>query len=216
MANELKVNGYTTASTVYAIVENMAGQIWRVDSTAFEAYTAGDITHYAISLTEVAATTGRYRGAFPTAILTAGRYNISFYKQVGGSPAVTDTYISSDYIEWTGSYVISQASDLNSQIAKFSFTGSNVNSAPQTLPAFPTHFGSMQINSSGLIQLDLTQAIPTSNTAQTTGDAFNAARAQGFGKWVLNGTTLTLYAPDGATAVRTFTLNSATAPTSRT
>ena len=64
--------------------------------------------------------------------------------------------------------------------------------------------------------LDLTQAIPTSNTANTIGDCLNAARAQGFGKWVLSGTTLTLYAPDATTTVRTFTLNSATAPTSRT
>lgn len=64
--------------------------------------------------------------------------------------------------------------------------------------------------------LDLTQAVPTSNTANTVGDALNAARAQGFGKWSLSGTTLTLYAPDGTTAVRTFTLDSATAPTSRT
>jgi hypothetical protein len=65
-------------------------------------------------------------------------------------------------------------------------------------------------------QLDLTQTIPTSNTSQTTGDALNAARAQGFGKWVISGTTLTLYAGDGSTVVRTFTLNSATTPTSRT
>ena len=64
--------------------------------------------------------------------------------------------------------------------------------------------------------LDTTQAIPTSNTAETLGDALNAARAQGFGKWVISGTSLTLYANDGTTAVRTFTLNSATNPTSRT
>ena len=63
--------------------------------------------------------------------------------------------------------------------------------------------------------LNLTQSIPTSNTAQTVGDALNAARAQGFGKWVLSGTTLTLYASDGATVVRTFTLDSATSPTQR-
>lgn len=63
--------------------------------------------------------------------------------------------------------------------------------------------------------LDLTQAIPTSNTAQTVGDALNAARAEGFGKWVLIGTTLTLYAGDGVTVVRTFTLDSATNPTQR-
>ena len=63
--------------------------------------------------------------------------------------------------------------------------------------------------------LNLAQAIPTSNTAQTVGDALNAARAQGFGKWVLSGTTLTLYAADGTTSVRTFTLDSATVPTQR-
>jgi hypothetical protein len=63
--------------------------------------------------------------------------------------------------------------------------------------------------------LDLTQAVPTSNTAQTLGDALNAARAQGFGKWALAGTTLTLYAPDGNTAVRSFTLDSASVPTTR-
>ena len=61
---------------------------------------------------------------------------------------------------------------------------------------------------SGSVTLNLAQAIPTSNTAQTVGDALNAARAQGFGKWVLSGTTLTLYASDGTTAVRTFTLDS--------
>lgn len=65
------------------------------------------------------------------------------------------------------------------------------------------------------VQIDLTQAVPTSNTAQTVGDALNAARAQGFGKWVLDGTSLTLYAANGTTVVRTFTLDSATTPTRR-
>lgn len=64
--------------------------------------------------------------------------------------------------------------------------------------------------------ISLTQAIPTSNTAQTVGDALNAARAQGFGKWSISGTTLNLYASDGTTVVRAFTLDSSTAPTSRT
>lgn len=68
----------------------------------------------------------------------------------------------------------------------------------------------------GGLTLDLTQAVPTTNTAQTVGDCLNAARAQGFGKWAISGTTLTLYAANGTTAVRTFTLDSATAPTSRT
>ena len=64
-------------------------------------------------------------------------------------------------------------------------------------------------------QLDLTQAVPTSNTANTIGDCLNAARAQGFGKWTVTGTTLRLYAPDGTTVVRTFTLDSETSPSQR-
>jgi hypothetical protein len=70
-------------------------------------------------------------------------------------------------------------------------------------------------DSSGRVSLNLTQTIPTSNTAQTVGDSLNAARAQGFGKWVLSGTTLTLYAADGSTVVRTFTLDNSSAPTQR-
>jgi hypothetical protein len=64
--------------------------------------------------------------------------------------------------------------------------------------------------------VDLTQAIPTTNTAQTIGDCLNAARADGFGRWTKSGMTLTLYAADGSTPVRVFTLDDSDAPTSRT
>lgn len=67
----------------------------------------------------------------------------------------------------------------------------------------------------GSVQLDLTQAVPASNASGTVGEALAAARAQAFGKWTKSGTTLTLYAPDGTTVVRTFTLNDANAPTTR-
>jgi hypothetical protein len=63
--------------------------------------------------------------------------------------------------------------------------------------------------------LDLSQGVPSSNSPQTVGDSLNAARAQGFGKWVQNGLTLTLYAADGTTPVRVFALDSASAPTQR-
>ena len=63
--------------------------------------------------------------------------------------------------------------------------------------------------------LDLTQSVPTSNTAQTVGDAFNAARAQGFGRWKIIGTQLNLYASDNTTIVKTFTLDSSSTPTER-
>jgi hypothetical protein len=72
------------------------------------------------------------------------------------------------------------------------------------------------VGSDGNVLISLTQAIPAHNTAQTVGDALNAARAQGFGAWSLSGTLLTLYAADGSTVVRQFTLNSPFNPTSRT
>ncbi len=69
---------------------------------------------------------------------------------------------------------------------------------------------------SGVVTLDLTQPIPTSNTAHTLGDSLNAARAQGFGNWRMIGTNLKLYAADGVTVVNEFTLDDATNPMSRT
>jgi hypothetical protein len=65
-------------------------------------------------------------------------------------------------------------------------------------------------------QIDMAQSVPTSNTAHTLGDALNAARAYGFGKWVISGTTLSLYASDNTTVIKTFTLDSGSYPTSRT
>ncbi len=67
-----------------------------------------------------------------------------------------------------------------------------------------------------VMQTDLTQALDLTPTTETVGDALLAARAQGFGKWTLVSTTLTLYANDGTTPLRVFTLDSATTPTSRT
>jgi hypothetical protein len=65
--------------------------------------------------------------------------------------------------------------------------------------------------------IDLTPTVPmTGNGANSVGDCLNAARAQGFGKWAISGDTLTLYGSDGTTVVRTFTLDSSSAPTQRT
>ena len=66
------------------------------------------------------------------------------------------------------------------------------------------------------VNINMSQSVPTSNTAQTVGDALNAARAYGFGKWVISGTTLSLYASDNTTVIKTFTLDSGSYPTSRT
>jgi hypothetical protein len=68
------------------------------------------------------------------------------------------------------------------------------------------------------MNINLTQTVPivdlSTKTTQNVGECFSAARAQGAGKWILSGTTLTLYGPDG-TVVRTFPLNDAVNPTQR-
>ncbi len=83
-----------------------------------------------------------------------------------------------------------------------------VSSMNGRLPASPAAVGDA-------MTLDLSQAVPLSNAAQSVGDALNAARTAGFGGWSLVGTTLTLFAPDGVTVVRTFTLDDAGNPTQR-
>lgn len=76
------------------------------------------------------------------------------------------------------------------------------------LPASPAAVGSA-------MTLDLTQALSLTPTANTVGDGLLAALAQGAGTWTLVGTTLTLKSAAGTT-LYSFTLDSATDPTSRT
>ena len=63
--------------------------------------------------------------------------------------------------------------------------------------------------------LNLAQAVPTSNRANTVGGALNGAHAQSFGKWVRSGTTPTLLAPDGSTPVRVLRLDDPLTPAQR-
>ena len=68
-------------------------------------------------------------------------------------------------------------------------------------------------------RLDLAQVAPTTNDPNTLGDCFNAARAQGFGKWAIvdgDPPVLSLYAPDGTTVVASFNLAPSLSATSRT
>lgn len=74
---------------------------------------------------------------------------------------------------------------------------------------------SLYPGASGIVSALLATAIPNTNASGTVADALNAARAQGFGRWQLTGTTLNIYGADGVTIVRSFTLDSASAPTTR-
>jgi hypothetical protein len=89
--------------------------------------------------------------------------------------------------------------------------------------AFPSHFANLVINASGLVQLDLTQALSAAraldsvaDTSLTLNDAMHCAVAAEAGKESVVGTTYTVKTPSTGTTLRTFTLDSGSAPTSRT
>lgn len=117
MSYELKLNGYPTGATVYAVIENAAGQIWNTSTLAFESYTTANIGAYAVPVTEQATGTGRYRGNFPVGIISAGKYNTTIYQLVGAGPAVSDTFAGSSDLEWTGATDLSVASTAKTQTA---------------------------------------------------------------------------------------------------
>lgn len=90
--------------------------------------------------------------------------------------------------------------------------GVAVKASTDKIPASPAAVGSV-------MQIDLSQSVPsvdvTSLTSMTVGHCFAAARADAAGAESVVSTTYTRKNPDGTT-FRSFTLNSATDPTTRT
>ena len=105
MANLL--TQFISGQTVYAVVLNSSGQAWNTNSSVFETPTAADWSKYAIAMSEQTAgsLTGIYAGNFPTAVTTAGVYDILFRQQAGASPAPGDANngMLGGQFFWTGS-----------------------------------------------------------------------------------------------------------------
>ena len=100
MANEIQVE-YGSGNTLYAVIRNRTGQVWYVAGQTFEDWGAsgrgaGD---YDIPLTERSGS--RYVGDFDMNV-PAGTYGVQVFRQVGASPAETDTLACSRDIVWTG------------------------------------------------------------------------------------------------------------------
>lgn len=88
--------------------------------------------------------------------------------------------------------------------------------------AFPANFASMQVTAGGLVSLNLAQTglapralDAVADAALTVGDALVCAVAGAAGKQSLAGTSYAVKSPSTGTTIRTFTLDSATTPTSR-
>lgn len=101
MANEIQIAVGTAGLTVYFIVRNNIGQVWRVDTHVWEAYTTANYLNYATTMTQQGSASGFYAGTFPTQI-TAGIYSIVAKNQLSGSAAETDPNLGSGDYQWNG------------------------------------------------------------------------------------------------------------------
>jgi hypothetical protein len=101
MANELLHPTGTSGQAYRAVLRNAAGQVWRVDTAAFGAWSDAQIANYAIPLTEQG-TSGHFVGDFPAAIVTAGLYSYVVYQRAGASLALTDSKQSLGAVNWDG------------------------------------------------------------------------------------------------------------------
>jgi hypothetical protein len=101
MANEIHAD-YASGQTLYAVIRNMAGDVWYVAGQAFEVWgTAGrDADDYNIDLSDKGGS--RYVGDFDGEI-PPGRYCVQIFLQAGANPVDSDTIIGSDEIVWSGS-----------------------------------------------------------------------------------------------------------------
>jgi hypothetical protein len=160
---------------------------------------------------------------------------------IGMASANLDTQLGAidDFIDTEIGSALAQLADIKAQTdqMQFNVSGEILASASVTLTpsniqdivdgiqagAFPAGFETLEISGGavksfmGQTELDTLYSLdlPTSPGNGTYGQAMLASWAQGYGKWVLDGTTLNMYGPAN-TVVRTFTLDSATAPTTRT
>jgi hypothetical protein len=81
-----------TGKTLYATI-HWNGMIWNNSTLAFESFTSGNWTHYAIALVEQAGS-GYYSAAYPAAIAAGVLSTEVAYLQVGGTPSLsTDTVV---------------------------------------------------------------------------------------------------------------------------
>lgn len=100
MANEIHID-YESGHTLYAVVRNIAGQVWYVAGQGFENWgdSGHDATDYDIALTGAGG--DRYVGDFDSNI-PAGRYFIQVFLQAGANPGDSDDFVGSGELVWTG------------------------------------------------------------------------------------------------------------------
>lgn len=76
--------------SIYALIYNRSGEVF--NTSAFEAFVAASYSGYPVALTEDGST-GIYQASFPSAVNTAGTYDVIYYLRAGTSPANGDMVV---------------------------------------------------------------------------------------------------------------------------
>lgn len=117
MANEIKAPS-VTGLTLYAVVINLAGQVW--NGTTFEALLGANWANYDIALTEQVSA-GIYYGTFP--VVAAGLYDVQIRQQLGGTPAVSDPVVAIGQMPWGGTAEVCLETDSIAELAQAAPSG---------------------------------------------------------------------------------------------
>ncbi len=189
MAGELFCTS-ASAATLYAQITSATGTIWNTSAAAFQAYATATIGDYDVAMAEQGTASKRYVGTFPTGITTPGLYRATYFIRAGGSPAETDTIVSSEMISWTGTAMTASAAALLSTAGLTAVAGAVWNALTASYATANTFGLAVGTGATAAnvwayatrsltepVELDFTQALDTTPVSTTVGQALYFAQS---------------------------------------
>ncbi len=103
MASEIQAVAAAGVS-VYALIRNSIGQIWNMQTSAWESYLTSSYANYKVTMTQQGTASGYYTGNFPTQIVS-GVYSVQAKQQITGSALESDPIVGVGDLQWAGTVV---------------------------------------------------------------------------------------------------------------
>ncbi len=118
MANEISYSGQAGLSGVYAVMRNIAGQVYNRSTNAFENWVTANLANYKITLTENGDGGGDYLADFDpdTDGIAAGRYKVEVFNS-------SDNKIGTGWIRWSGTGEVTAEKLLANKAIQTKLTG---------------------------------------------------------------------------------------------
>jgi hypothetical protein len=121
MANEIHID-YASGNTLYAVIRDVAGNVWYVAGQIFEPWGTAGRTADDYNMSMVDKNGSRYVGDLD-ANIPADRYSIQTFLQAGADPADSDTLVASEEVVWSGTGRITADKMLANRAVQIKSTG---------------------------------------------------------------------------------------------